>query len=94
MNVRVEPRFEQMHINAKKVMRDVNTLYVGMFNSVEPTINARVDLRFKPTHLKRKGTNEGSEQIGHRKIQFCRTYYNRTSKAQTILINALKAQRN
>ena len=48
-------------------------LDVGRFNSVESTMNVRVDPRFEPMHLKCKRTNEGRKHIGCRKIQFCRT---------------------
>ena len=56
-------------------------LDIVKFNSVEPTMNARVEPRFEPMHLKCKGTNEGRKHIGFRKIQFSRTNYERASRA-------------
>ena len=74
-------------------MRNANTLDIGRFNSVEPSVNVRVEPSFEPTFLKKKGTNEGRTHIGCRRIQFCRTNYERMRRAH-ISSNALKIGRN
>ena len=68
-------------------------LDVGRFNSAEPTMNARVEPRFELMHTKCKGTNEGRKRVGCRKIQLCRTNYERSSRTQ-IRTNTHEMQRN